>query len=158
MPQVSISETTGFIETLASPEYAKRVDLPELAEELHLELDELFAITEVLEILRLVRVSKGDIELTMEGRNLADSDILERKKMYASCLMQHVPLIRYIKETIDYDSDQSVNEDFFLKRLVKDFTEQAAEEVLKVAIDWGRYAEIFAYDYNTGYLSLDNPE
>ncbi len=158
LPQVSISETTGFIETLASPEYAKRVDLPELAEELHLELDELFAITEVLEILRLVRVSKGDIELTKEGRDLADSDILERKKMYASCLMQYVPLIRYIKETIDYDSDQSVNEDFFLKRLVNDFTEQAAEEVLKVAIDWGRYAEIFAYDYNTGYLSLDDPE
>jgi NitT/TauT family transport system ATP-binding protein len=24
-------------------------------------------------------------------------------------------------------------------------------------IDWGRYAEIFAYDFNTGILSLENP-
>ena len=50
-----------------------------------------------------------------------------------------------------------MNESFFLKRLINDFSDQAAEDVLKVAIDWGRYAEIFAYDYNTGYLSLDDP-
>ena len=36
--------------------------------------------------------------------------------------------------------------------------EEAAEEVLKIAIDWGRYAELFAYDYNTGILSLEDPE
>jgi NitT/TauT family transport system ATP-binding protein len=158
LPQVSISEVTGFIETLVSPEYEKRVDLPELAEELHLEIDELFAITEVMEILRFARVAKGDIELTDQGRRLGVADILERKKIYEESLMQYVPVMRFIRETIDNDSDQSVNENFFIKRLEKHFSEQAAEEVMKVAIDWGRYAEIFAYDYNSGYLSLDNPE
>jgi len=24
-------------------------------------------------------------------------------------------------------------------------------------IDWGRYAEIFVYDFKTGFLSLENP-
>jgi NitT/TauT family transport system ATP-binding protein len=158
LPQVAIAEVTGFLESLISPEYSKRVDLPELAEELHLEIDELFAITEVLEILHFARVSSGDIELTELGRQLANADILERKKIYADSLMSYVPVVRFIKETIDQDNDQSVNEDFFIKRLENSFSEQAAEEVMKVAIDWGRYAEIFAYDYNSGYLSLDNPE
>jgi NitT/TauT family transport system ATP-binding protein len=30
--------------------------------------------------------------------------------------------------------------------------------VLATVIDWGRYAELFAYDYNTGILSLENPQ
>jgi NitT/TauT family transport system ATP-binding protein len=158
LPPVSISEVTGFIETLASPDHAKRMDLPELAEELHLELDELFAITELLEILQFARVSKGDIEVTDAGCYLAEADILERKNIYAKAMMLHVPLIRFIRETIDADSDQSVIESFFIKRLARSFSDQAAEEVMRVAIDWGRYAEIFAYDFNSGYLSLDNPE
>jgi NitT/TauT family transport system ATP-binding protein len=158
LPQVAISEVTGFIETLSSPEYDKRVDLPELAEELHLELDELFAITEVLEVLHFARVAKGDIELTEQGRSLEQADILQRKKIYAESLMLYVPVIRFIRETIDSDSDNSVSEDFFITMLEKYFSEQAAEEVMKVAIDWGRYAEIFAYNYNSGHLSLDNPE
>jgi NitT/TauT family transport system ATP-binding protein len=36
-------------------------------------------------------------------------------------------------------------------------SEEEAERVLKVVIDWGRYAEIFAYDDNSGMLSLENP-
>ena len=158
LPSISISEITGFIETVTSPDHAKRMDLPELAEELHLELDDLFAITELLEILHFARVSKGDIEVTDAGCQLAEADILERKHIYAKTLMAHVPLVRYIKETVDMDSNQSVIEEFFIKRLAQYFSDQVAEEVLRVAIDWGRYAEIFAYDYNSGYLSLDNPE
>jgi NitT/TauT family transport system ATP-binding protein len=26
-----------------------------------------------------------------------------------------------------------------------------------VIIDWGRYAELFAYDHNSGILSTENP-
>ena len=36
-------------------------------------------------------------------------------------------------------------------------SENEAERVLRNMIDWGRYAEIFAYDFKTGFLSLENP-
>ena len=49
--------------------------------------------------------------------------------------MQYVPVIRFIRETIDSDSDNSVSEDFFITMLEKYFSEQAAEEVMKVAIE-----------------------
>ena len=158
LPQVAIAEITGFLETLDSPEYTNKVDLPDLAEELHLEIDDLFPITEVLEILRLAKVSAGDIELTELGRELANADILERKKIYGHSMMQYVPLIQFIRQQLDHDTDHKVSEDVFLTELQQYFSDQAAEEVLTVAIDWGRYTEIFAYDYNTGYFSLENPE
>ncbi len=157
LPQVQISDITGFLEALAAPEYGAKVDLPVLAEDLHLEIDDLFPITEALDILRLARMSEGDIELTETGRDLAAADILDQKKIFASQLMTHVPLARYIRRALDKAENHEIFEEVFLKELEVHLSEQAAEKVLATVIDWGRYAEIFAYDYNTGYLSLENP-
>lgn len=157
LPQVQVSELTGFLETVASPEYNFKVDLPVLAEDLHLEIDDLFPITEALDILHFAKVSEGDIELTSIGRKLAAADILNQKKIFASQVMTYVPLIRFIRRELDKAENHEVSEEVFIKELMENLSEQAAEEVLKTVIDWGRYAEIFAYDYNTGYLSLENP-
>ncbi|PHQ79651.1 MAG: nitrate ABC transporter ATP-binding protein [Coxiella sp. (in: Bacteria)] len=157
LPQAPISELTGFLETLASPEYDRVEDLPVLAEDLHLEVDDLFPITEALDILHFARVSEGDIELTDIGRQFAAADMLEQKKIFASQLITYVPLARHIRRTLDKDENHEVNENIFLKELEQNLSEQASEEVLTTVIDWGRYAEIFAYDYNSGCLSLENP-
>ncbi len=158
LPNVNVSELTGFIETLAAPEYAnKQVGLPELAEELHFEIDDLFPITEALEILHFARVSRGDIELTASGKLFAEADILGRKKIFSEHLMQYVPIAQFIRKALDQEPYHEALETVFMKELEKTLTKQAAETVLTVVIDWGRYAEIFAYDYNTGMLSLENP-
>ena len=158
LPTVGISEITGLVETLVSPEYADKVDLPELAEELHLEIDNLFPIMEALEILRFARVAEGDIQLSENGKALAKADILERKKIFAAHLMSYVPLAKHVREVLDEAPDHIAEEKVFLAELSEHLSEQAAEEVLEVVIDWGRYAEIFAYDYNSGHLSLENPQ
>ena len=158
LPNVEIAEITGFLEMLSSPEYDNSVDLPQLAEELHLELDDLFAITETLELLRFATVSQGDIQLTTIGRSLAEADILIQKKIFAKQLLEHVPLAQHIRESLDQEDDHRLDDTLFLKELERDLSEQAAEEVLKVVIEWGRYAEIFAYDSQSGYLSLENPQ
>lgn len=157
LPQVEISELIGFMETLAAPEYTGRIDLPEVADIYHLEIDDLFPVTEALEILRFARVSEGDIELGQKGRELAEADILEKKKIFAAHLMSYVPLARHIRRVLDERSDHKEQEAFFTSELEDYLTEQAAAETLKVVIDWGRYSEIFAYDFNTGTLSLENP-
>ena len=158
LPNVEISELTGFIETLITPEYSnKKVALPELAEELHFEIDDLFPITEALEILRFAHVSEGDIELTSSGKLFAEADILSRKKIFAEHLLQYVPIAKYIRDYLNQEPDHEATENVFTKELQKTLSKQAAEVVFTVIIDWGRYAEIFAYDYNTGMLSLENP-
>ena len=156
LPQVPISEMIGFIETLASYN-RKKVDLPELTEELHYEVDELFPIIEALEILHFAHVSGGDIELALMGRQLAEANILERKKIFARHLIDYVPLASQIRLELNENPDHEISEEHFLNNLKNYLSEQAADEVLTTVIDWGRYAEIFAYDYNSGILSLENP-
>lgn len=158
LPRVDISEITGFIETLFSPEYHNKADLPQLAEELLLSIDDLFPITEALEILRFALVSEGDIELTEQGKVFAAADILQRKQIFAAHLMSYVPLARHIRQILDSHPEHMAYEKDFLAEMQGDLSDQAAEEVLATVIDWGRYAELFAYDYNTGILSLENPQ
>ena len=160
LPMVEISELTGFLESMAAPEYEgkQRLDLPELAEELHLDVDDLFPITEALEILRFAHVVEGDIELSEAGRQFAQADILDKKKIFADHLLRYVPMAQHIRRILDDRRHQRASEERFLAELEHYLSEQAAEETLKVIIDWGRYAEMFAYDVNTGQLSLENPE
>ncbi len=72
--------------------------------------------------------------------------------------MSYVPLARHIRHVLDGIPGHREHEERFLSELEEHLSPDAAEEVLTVVIGWGRYAEIFAYDYNTGMLSLENPE
>lgn len=158
LPDAGVSELTGLLEALSTQEAQGPVDLPDLADSLHLDADDLFPLTEAIEILNFATVSKGDISLTHEGKAFVQADILARKQVFAKQLAQRVPLAKFIRDSIDNHPNHKVSEDFFLKELENALTEGEAERVLKVIIDWGRYAEFFAYDYDSGILSLENPK
>lgn len=158
LPQVEAAELIGFLEAVYEIDAQKSVDLPQIAEELHFEVDDLFPIMETCELMRLAQVTQGDIKLTQSGRDLVHDDILHRKQVFSQLLMNYVPLARHIKRILDERPNQRANEERFLNELEDYLTEKEAEQVLRVVIDWGRYAELFAYDFNSGVLSLENPE
>ena len=157
LPEANVSEVTGLLEILNSPEHQGKMDLPDVADILMLDIDELFQLTELLEILHFAKVSKGDITITDAGKAFAESDIQERKKIFLQQLKKYVPLARYIYDQLNRHPRHRALEENFLSLLEDYLTEKEAERVLSTVIEWGRYAELFAYDYNAGVLSLENP-
>jgi NitT/TauT family transport system ATP-binding protein len=155
IPDVDPSELSGLIETMMS--YDTRIDLPELADELMMNVDDLFPILETLEILGFATIVDGDVQLTPLGKQFSDADLQERKQLFAQRLLEKVPLARYIRRVLDDKHGHRVSEERFLSKLEDFLSEKEAERVLHTMIDWGRYAEIFAYDFNAGILSLENP-
>ncbi len=155
LPEASIAEVTGLLETLI--EHQGKMDLPDVADTLMLDIDDLFPLTELLEILRFAKVSKGDITITDEGKLFVESDILERKKIFSIHLKKYVPLARYIYDQLIRHPRHRALEENYLSLLEDYLSEAEAERVLRTVIEWGRYAELFAYDYNSGVLSLENP-
>lgn len=155
LPDVEPSELSGLIETMKS--FEERIDLPELADELMMNIDDLFPILETLEILGFAKVSDGDIQLSDLGKQFSEADLQERKQLFAQRLLDKVPLARYIRRILDEKVGHRVSEERFLSKLEDYLSEKEADRVLRTMIDWGRYAEIFAYDFNTGILSLENP-
>lgn len=157
LPEAHVNQLSGLLEALAAEPYSGRADLPELADQMGFGVDQLFPLLEALDILNFARVEGGDAELTASGRSYVDADILRRKEIFAEHLVRHVALAAHIRRVLDDRPGNRAREDRFLRELEDFFSEDTAEDVLQVAIEWGRYAELFAYDEASGTLSLENP-
>jgi len=156
LPDVAPAAIAGLIENMQN-EFSNEAPLSELADNLLMDIDDLFPLTEALEILNFAEVSAKGIALTAVGKQFAEADILEKKKIFAEQLLKHIPLAYQIRRVLDHREDNKASEERFLSKLESYLSEKEAERVLRTVIDWGRYAEIFAYDFNTGMLSLENP-
>ncbi|NMW18630.1 MAG: nitrate/sulfonate/bicarbonate ABC transporter ATP-binding protein [Chlorobiaceae bacterium] len=157
LPSVHIYQMAGLMEALAGEPYNGKADLPELADQMGFSVEQLFPLLEALEILLFARTEGGDIELTPSGKSFVDADILQRKVIFAEHVIRHVALAAHIRRVIDERPSNRAPEDRFLRELEDFFSEDEAKRVLQVAIEWGRYAEHFAYEEGAGILSLENP-
>jgi NitT/TauT family transport system ATP-binding protein len=151
LPVARINALAGLMEKVR--EEAGRVDLHRLAGELHLELDDLLPIVEGAGLLGLAQVDAGDIVLTPLGRAFAEASITARKEIIGGRILRH-PTIGWIYETLQQDDDRRVAASFFLERLQSEFGDEAPGQ-LDNAINWGRYAELFTFDDDTGELFLE---
>ncbi len=157
LTHVSSTILAGLIETVNEPPYNGKADLPAIAEEQHLEVDDLFPAAEALQLLRFAEVEGGDIKLTEAGLQFVRSDLDERKKLFARHLLTYVPLAAHIRRVLDERASHSAPKSRFFDELEDYMAEEAAEQTLRTIISWGRYAEVFAYDDNRQAFSLENP-
>lgn len=158
LPPVSTNLLAGLIETLAAEPYHGRADLPEIARTLQLEVDDLFPVAEMLQHLGLAEMREGDIFLTAAGRRFAEEGTQERKQLFAELLLQQVPLAARIRQVLDERAGHRAPRVRFEQELEDFLTDGAAETTLDAVIAWGRYAEIFSYNDQTEFFSLDDVE
>jgi NitT/TauT family transport system ATP-binding protein len=154
LPNSQLSAVAGLLEKLVAE--GGRVDLYRMGGDLVLELDDLLPIVETGDLLGFITVHEGDLLLTPLGRAYADATILARKAIIVGRVLR-LPVIAWIYETLQRDDNQRVAWDYFYEKLQADFGD-VAEQQLDIAINWGRHAELFAYDNDTGELYLENVE
>ena len=157
LPSVSTNLLAGLMETLAAEPFSGTADLPEIADELTMEVDDLFPIAETLQLLRFAEVAQGDIRLTELGRRFVESDTDQRKTLFAGQLMAHVPLVAYLRRVLDERPSHRAPYTRFSEEVEDYMSEDYAEETMAAAIQWGRYAELYAYDEQAQAFSLENP-
>jgi NitT/TauT family transport system ATP-binding protein len=158
LPNVSTNIMAGLIETLAAAPYHGRADMPEIARTLHLEVDDLFPIAEMLQLLGFADVREGDLLLTPPGRVFAEFGTQERKMMFADHLLRNVPLAARIKKVLNERPGHRAPRVRFEQELEDFLSDGAAEETLDTVIDWGRYGEIFSYNDQSEIFSLEDVE
>ncbi|WKW33016.1 AAA-associated domain-containing protein [Pseudomonas viridiflava] len=157
LPHVSTNALAGLIEAIHAPPYGMKADLPELASALHYNADELFPIAEVLQLLRFAELKGGDIRLLPAANRYALADVDERKHLFAQHLLSFVPLVAHIRRVLDDRSTHTAPARRFRDQLEDFMSESDARQTLDSVTQWGRYAELFAYDELADQFSLDNP-
>jgi NitT/TauT family transport system ATP-binding protein len=158
LPDLPVGELAGLIEGIAAQPYNGHADLPDITADLQMEIDELFPVTETLQLLRLAEVEGGDIKLTETGKRFANAEADERKRIFARLLIRYVPFVAHLRRVLDERENHTAPKSRFLDELEDHMTPDAAEQTLRAVVNWSRYAELFAYDDDTGMFSMENPE
>lgn len=157
LPSAQVAQLLGALDEINHPTHQGHADLAELANALNLKVDDLFPIIEALQLLDFAQITGGDIRLSPHGQAFLDADIQRRKMIFGEHLLRRVPLAGHICRVIDARPNQRAPESRFLRELEDHLSENEAERVLQVIVNWGRYAELFAYDYHASVFSAENP-
>jgi NitT/TauT family transport system ATP-binding protein len=152
LPHASVDGLSGLLEIVHAG--GGSADLAELASELSLEVDDLLPLVDAAQLLGFVRLPAGHLTLTPEGTRFATADIQMSKQMFQAAALQRVPLIRTIHQALERSEDGALREGFFFDLLRRSFSDEEARRQLEIAIDWGRYAELFEYDAGEEELAL----
>jgi NitT/TauT family transport system ATP-binding protein len=155
LPEAPTQQVAALIDTLTEDQFRGRADLPVLAEYQNLAADDLFPLIDAMQLLGFARVGGGDIELTATGKAFSDAEIDERKSMFREALLLNVPLANHIDKVLRERPNHRAPAARFLRELEDHLSEEEAERTLDRLINWGRYAELFAYDYDTEMFRLE---
>lgn len=158
LPDISIELLVGLMEALDHAPSSGRADLPELANQLQMTLDDLFPLGETLQLLDLAELEDGDIMLTSTGRIFVEGDADARRDIMRTALLHSVPLLKLIRGTLDERASHAMDADIFRRRLEETMSTTYARQTLNTAISWARYANLFGYDEETDRVLLEEDE
>jgi NitT/TauT family transport system ATP-binding protein len=152
LPDVSAGGLSGLLEILAAK--GGKDGLAELADDLSFEVNDLLPLVDAAVLLGLAEVHSSDLQITDAGREFATGDIDTSKTLFGKLASERAPLIKAIVKGLNATSDGTLREGFFLDLLRRGFPDDEARRQLDIAIDWGRYGELFEYDAESGQLVL----
>lgn len=153
LPDASVGGLAGLVELV----YAKgsRADLPAIADELNFDIDDLLPLVDAATMLGFSTVESADVLLTEIGIRFTTADIQESKRIFAEQAQHRAPLVRTICTGLAGSRDGSLRAGFFLDLLRRGFGPEDARRQLDIAIDWGRYAELYDYDTDSDRVTAD---
>jgi NitT/TauT family transport system ATP-binding protein len=155
LPNIAINDLAGLMEYLAeSPN--NREDLYRLAEDLKVDSDHLLRLTETAELVGFATISQGDISLTPLGETFAEASILARKEIFATRI-RRLPFVRWLLALLRAAERQRLQRDVLKTALELEFPPDEAERQLETIANWGRYAELLAYDDDDDIFYLEQP-
>ena len=133
------------VSSRSSTREADSADMPDIADELNFEIDDLLPLVDAAALLDLLSVRSGDLELTSVGTEFTTADIQTSKQIFGGQARTRAPLVRTICKALAASADGSLRAGFFLDLLSRGFGPDDAKQQLDTAIDWGRYGELFDY-------------
>jgi len=144
LPHITINDLAGLLEHLAEAP-GHRHDIYRLAEELRADSDHLLRLTEVAELLGFATIGQGDIALTPLGETFAEASILARKEIFATRI-RRVPIFGWLLAMLGSAPGQRLKREVIQTALELEFPPDEADRQIEIAVNWGRYAELLAYD------------
>jgi NitT/TauT family transport system ATP-binding protein len=155
LPNARPGSIAGLVELLN--DRGGKEDLYRIAEELHMEVDDLLPIVEAASLLSFVESGRGDIDLTPAGKAFAEAGISTRKEVFREAALAHVTLLQQMHNALASKSDHTMPLELFRDIVEEHFSAADVQLQIDTALDWGRYGDIFSYNSENDRLLLTEP-
>jgi NitT/TauT family transport system ATP-binding protein len=152
LPAVDVGEIFGMLDYL--DDEGGRTDVYALASDLNLEIDDLLPIIKAAELLQFVKIEEGDLILTELGKSVLTGDENKRKLIFKKSLKK-LPIFKKLIELLLNAPDKTIDKNDLLVILQQEMRETEAKNMLKTAINLGRYAELIGYNPEEKEIYLD---
>ena len=156
LPHARVGGISGLLEIIN--DRGGHEGLPELSEDLRLEIDDLLPAVDASAMLRFADVSGGEVTLTDVGREFASAGVHRSHEIFKEQLLGHVPFATTVMKMLEQKSDGRISKEFLLDILDEHFSAAEAEKQFETLVDWGRYAHLFEYDADEERLYPAEPE
>lgn len=147
LPAATAGGLAGLIEIVVA--HDGQADLPDLADELSFDVDDLLPLVDAGRMLRFLEVEGAQAFLTEPGWEWHGAGIAESKTRFGALAAEHAPLVRTIVRALEHSAEGALRADFFRDLLARGFGPDDAQRQLELAIDWGRFGELYDYDADT---------
>jgi len=156
LPHARSGGISGLLEIIH--DRGGREDLPRLANDLRLEIDDLLPAIDASALLGFAIVAEGDVMITDIGEEFATAGVHRSHEIFKDQVLNRVPLTATILRVLEEKRDGRIGKEFLLDILDEHFSNEEAEKQFQTLIDWGRYAHLFEYDADEERLYLAEPE
>jgi NitT/TauT family transport system ATP-binding protein len=150
LPHARVAGIAGLLELLH--DRGGREDVFRLSEDLVMDVEDLLPILEACQLLGFAWLKEGDVEVSNTGAEFAEADIQTRKVLFRKAALENVTILKQIDSVLKRKSDHAIGDDFFRDILDEHFSDEEVQRQFDTAMNWGRYAEIFDYDRESGRL------
>ncbi len=151
LPRATVDGLSGLAEILLG-RHGGSADLADLADSLGLEVDDLLPLVDALVLLGFADLRGDRLELSANGQVFAGASIQDSKEIFARAALDSAPLVRTIYSGLRGSLDDTLPAGFFTDILRNSFGAEDAARQLDVAVNWGRYAELYDYDATRGQI------
>jgi len=141
IPAVSLSSTIGLLELL---ENEGSLELFELTRHAHIELSQLLLVVKAAEMLGWVTTPGGLVEMAAGGRKFLAAGIAARKQLLNATL-RGLFVFDLIVQALKKSARDEVDEAVILNQLARALPHQQPGRVLRTAVAWARYADLFKF-------------
>jgi NitT/TauT family transport system ATP-binding protein len=154
LPDADIERIEAVLSLLASAAFGGRADLPRLSDESELPDEALFPACEALSQLGFAMVEGGDIAMTALGRRYEAADHAGRQAIFGRQLLAQAGLPAHIYGMLRASAEGALPEAQVLSLLMEANEQEQARRIMRTAVEWGRYGEIYEFDFHARRLQL----
>jgi NitT/TauT family transport system ATP-binding protein len=152
VPACGISRMLGLLEIL--DDRGGREAIGRLARDLHIEFGELLSVVKADEMLGLVTTPGTEVVLEAAGKSTMELPMNEKKKAIRDRIRK-LSLFSAIETLLRRRTPPVLPKDVLLEQFALWLPDENPETMFRTVVNWGRYAELFAYDADDEALSLD---